>query len=91
MQESREFTQTVYIFAKPWTEEMAYRAGVLEQGNFWGQVIMFVGIPLCFIAGVFVTLGYYSIILLVLLMGIVYVYKKGYLKHIVRRVAFNYS
>ena len=68
---------------------MAHRAGILEEGNFWGALIMFVGIPLCFVVGIFVTLGYYSIIWLLLLIGIVYAYKKGYLQNMVRRVVYN--
>ncbi len=89
MQESKAFTEAVYFFAEPWAEEMAHRTGVLEEDNFWGSLIMFVGVPLCFVVGIFVTLGYTSIALLLLLIGIIYAYKKGYLQDMARRVVYN--
>ena len=78
MQESEDYTKTVYIFAKPWAEQMAYRAGALDKGNGWGIVIMIIGVPLCFITGVILTFGYNTVTLL-LLIGAIYFYKKRYL------------
>lgn len=79
MQQSKSFTNSVWFFAKPWSEEMAYMTGVSDRENFGGALIMVVGIPLCFIVGVFVTLGYPSLAGLILSLGIAYAYRRGYL------------
>ncbi len=79
MQQSKSFTNGVWFFARPWSEEMAYMTGVSDQENFGGALIMVVGIPLCFIVVIFVTLGYSSLAALILLLGIAFVYRKGYL------------
>ena len=79
MQQSKSFTNAIWFFAKPWSEEMAYMTGVSDQENFGGALLMVVGIPLCFIVGIFVTFGYPSLAALILLLGIAYMYRKGYL------------
>jgi hypothetical protein len=91
MQESKQFTDAVNTFAKPWAEEMAHEQGLLPQGNFWGAAIMFFGIPLCFVTGAFLTLGFYSIIPLVLLFTIIFLlaYRKGDLRYVMKKLSFN--
>ncbi len=44
MKRSNIFTKVVWIFAKPWANQMAYEMGVLEKGNFVGKVLMEIGI-----------------------------------------------
>jgi hypothetical protein len=51
MQESEEFTQIINEIAKPWTEEMAYRVGAREKGNFIGAMMMNVGMVIFWITG----------------------------------------
>lgn len=51
MKESEEFTQAVNVVVKPWSEEMAYKAGLKESGNFVGAVIMNVGMVIFWITG----------------------------------------
>jgi hypothetical protein len=51
MQESEEFTQTIKTIAEPWTEEMAYRVGARESGNFVGAMMMNVGMVIFWITG----------------------------------------
>lgn len=63
MQSSKEFTKAVNIFAKPWTFEMAHIMGKREKGNFFGKILMVVGIPICYLIGDILTGGYIGIIL----------------------------
>ena len=90
MQNSKAFTEAVYFFAKPWAEDMAYREGALDHGNFWGAIIMYAGIPLCFIAGIFVTIGYPSVIILLMLLLAFIAYRRGYFKDLAMFRKFGY-
>ena len=51
MRSSKTVTKIVFFFAKPWTEEMAYRMNFLNEGNFWGILLMEIGIPICQLLG----------------------------------------
>lgn len=44
MKKSRMFTKAVWIFAKPWSEQMAFEMGSLDKGNWIGKVLMEIGI-----------------------------------------------
>lgn len=47
MQHSELASKVVFFFAKLWAEEMAYRMGAKKEGNFYGNVLMGVGLPIC--------------------------------------------
>ena len=44
MKKSKLFTKLVWLFAKPWSEQMAFEMGALDRGNWIGKVLMEVGI-----------------------------------------------
>jgi len=56
MRKSKTVTRIVYFFAKPWSEEMAYRMGAKEKGNCWGNILMFIGLPICGFLGKIINL-----------------------------------
>ena len=62
MRGSKKFTKAVNFFAKPWTFEMAHIMGKREKGNFFGKILMGVGIPICYLIGDILTGGYIGII-----------------------------
>jgi len=47
MKKSKLLTKIVWTFAKPWTEEMAYKAGFRKKGNLFGKLMTKIGIPIC--------------------------------------------
>jgi len=51
MKKSRKITNLAYFFAKPWSEEMAYKINYKEKGNIMGKVIMSIGFFICNIIG----------------------------------------
>ncbi len=51
MRKSKTATRIVCFFVKPWTDEMAYRMEVKEKGNYWGNILMFIGLPICKLLG----------------------------------------
>ncbi len=44
-------THVVNYFAKPWSYEMAYRMGKRSEGDIFGKILMFIGIPICELLG----------------------------------------
>ena len=72
MQKSKIITKIVYIFAKPWAEEMAYEMNIIEKGNIKGKIIMNVGIIICSLIGEIISIPYYYMILLFLSLIISY-------------------
>lgn len=67
MRKSETFTKAVSFFAIPWANEMAYQMGAIEQGSFAGKLIMLIGLPLCTLVGIIISLPVYvkySILLL---------------------------
>jgi hypothetical protein len=63
MKESESFTHAVNVVVKPWSEEMAHKAGVRKSGNFVGAIIMNVGMVIFWITGS-LALGQISILFL---------------------------
>jgi hypothetical protein len=49
--DSESFAKIVKPFAMPWAIEIAYRAGQLEQGHWWGKVLLDVGVPISRLVG----------------------------------------
>jgi len=47
MRKSKLITKIVFIFARPWVLEMAYRMGIRKKGNFVGEVMLIIGVPIC--------------------------------------------
>ncbi len=48
---NKYFAKVVNVFAKPWSEHMAYIMGYSEKDNLIGNMLMKVGTPICFIVG----------------------------------------
>lgn len=67
MKESRVFSKYVNLIARHWVKEMAYRIGYINQGDFFGLLLMLFGIPLAFFVGLIIDnlvfIGYLSIVL----------------------------
>ena len=51
MRKSESFTHFVNIFAEPWSRQMAYEMGYLEEGSWTGKIFMSVGEPFSFTVG----------------------------------------
>lgn len=51
MRRSKGFTRFVQLFAKPWSEHMAFQMGAAAKDNAFGRVLMKVGVPLCRVIG----------------------------------------
>lgn len=47
MKSSSTLTRIVQVFAKPWSEEMAYQMGAQETGSLRGKAIVAIGMPIC--------------------------------------------
>ena len=67
MQRSQNVTMLAKKIADPWTQQMAYRMGVISHGSFIGMLMMKVGFVFCGIIGVVV---YFWWMFLVLLLGV---------------------
>ncbi|WP_319561735.1 hypothetical protein [Marispirochaeta sp.] len=67
MQRYQTVTMLVRKIAEPWTQQMAYRMGVISHGSFIGMLMMKVGFVFCGIIGVVV---YFWWMFLVLLLGV---------------------
>ncbi|HEX3047019.1 MAG TPA: RHS repeat-associated core domain-containing protein [Bacillota bacterium] len=67
MKKSRAFTNFVYTIAKPWTYEMAHLMDKSRKGNIVGGIIMFLGVPLCWLIGMVLVNIYIKTILFCLL------------------------
>ena len=57
MQKSKAVTHIVNIFATPWSYEMAYQVGLKQNGNIMGKIIMWIGIPICTVFGLILSIG----------------------------------
>ena len=51
MRKSKAITFLLEPFIKSWAYHMAYKTGYIEKRNIMGQVLEFIGIPLCFLIG----------------------------------------
>ncbi|HET6455432.1 MAG TPA: hypothetical protein VFI02_13595, partial [Armatimonadota bacterium] len=51
MRYSPRLTKAVAFFALPWAKEMAHRVGVRKRGHLGGKLLLWFGVPLCYILG----------------------------------------
>ena len=51
MKNNKWITKFVAFFAIPWAKEMSYRVSGTGKGNFFGSIIMDVGLTICYIIG----------------------------------------
>ena len=84
MRKSESFTRAVAFFAIPWANEMAYQMGVVEKGSFGGKLIMLIGVPLCMLVGIFISIPVFiqhSILLLL----VAYLLIKGLMTTVIKK------
>jgi RHS repeat-associated protein len=95
MKKSKAFTDFVNFFAKPWSYEMAHRMGERKEGDFFGSVLMSIGIPICGFIGKIILGEINGLLLLftastacltLLFLRLMRVYKKRMLKCLVNSV-----
>jgi len=55
MKRSKLLSRALYVFAYPWAQEMAYRMGESDRGHWLGRIILYVGVPACFLLGLILT------------------------------------
>lgn len=77
MQRSETATRIVHTIATPWANEMAYQMGVLEQGDGTGKIIMALGLTLCLLTGLVVSISLQvQFSLLLLLIGLILISRR---------------
>ena len=65
MRKSKLFTKIVHMIAKPWYLEMAHIIDKKHKGSFAGEILMIIGIPLCWLIGLVISNKLLVVILLI--------------------------
>jgi hypothetical protein len=55
MRKSKSFTKIVHMIAKPWYLEMAHIIDKKHEGSFAGEILMVIGIPMCWLIGLVIS------------------------------------
>lgn len=90
MRESNEFTLFVSKLVEPWAKEMAYQMGVVDKGSFLGLLLMIIGIVLCWLVGLIVSIDFVGFLFLVLI-GLILTFRKGILNWFSSTILLNKS